>query len=568
MLHLIPDVKSLVLYDGFLETKEIDCKGVVCDQRVLMALQTLPCSENGAELKLSIEGDTGEGYTISVQARKISITAQGPAGAFYAVQTLRQLFTHEKIPCLLIQDKPDLAYRGFYHDVTRGKVPTLDTLKKLVDQMAYYKLNSLQLYVEHTYAFEACEELNSVCGCLTKAELLELQAYCQAHFIDFVPSLSTFGHMYEILQQPQYRHLRALADYEEEPNFWHRRLAHHTINPKLDESFDLVKSLIDQYGVCFDSRWFNICCDETFDLHNCATEPEQVVTLYTDFVNKIIDHVQSKGKKVMMWADFLWQWNHPEAIDRLPEDICFLNWWYDTKPTEENFAYLAQNGRTQIVCPGTGAWNRFCEDVDQEEVNISQLVDFARKYNAIGLLNTNWGDYGHPCSMELGMYGMVLGAEKSWSNKTKVDAVFYSHVDHHLYENENGMHFLKKLSQLHGKLNWKWFTDRYMDYRYHTHYAESGVPADRTELKSDCKALLKDLKSQSWKNDEFRQEMILATEAVCLMAQMDEKMNGLQGEKIIDTHAWLDTYSKKWLQKNKPSELYRIAEIFTYLENC
>lgn len=568
MLHLIPNVKSLEICEGFLEKKAIQYKNIVCDRRVLTALRTLPCSEDGVELELLVEGEAGEGYTLSVQTRKISIVAQSSAGAFYAVQTLRQLFTHERIPCLSIQDEPDFAYRGFYHDVTRGKVPTLASLKSLIDNMAYYKLNSLQLYVEHTFAFEECRDLNAGFGYLTEAELEELREYCYERFIDFVPSLSTFGHMYEILQQPRYRHLRALKDYTEEPNFWHRRLAHHTIDPRMGESFVLVKSLIDQYSAYFDSPWFNICCDETFDLHNCANAPEQTVELYTDFVNKIIEHIRKKGKKVMMWADFLWQWNHPEAIDRLPEDVCFLNWWYDTKPTEENFAYLARNGRKQIVCPGTGAWNRFCEDVDQEEVNICQLVEFAQKYDALGMLNTNWGDYGHPCSMELGMYGMVLGAEKSWSNETKADAVFYSHVDHHLYGQEKGMLYLKRLSQLQCKLNWKWFTDRYIDYRYHTHYADDETFADRTDLKKDCKALLDELESQAWKNDEYRQEMILAAEAICLMAQLDEKMHDVDGEKIVDTHAWLEAYSQKWLQKNKPSELYRIVDIFTYLENC
>ena len=57
----------------------------------------------------------------------------------------------EQVPCLHIKDKPDFKYRGFYQDVTRGKIPTVDTIKKLIDTMAYYKLNSLQLYVEHVF---------------------------------------------------------------------------------------------------------------------------------------------------------------------------------------------------------------------------------------------------------------------------------------------------------------------------------------------------------------------------------------------------------------------------------
>ena len=53
-----------------------------------------------------------------------------------------------------IEDEPDFKYRGFYHDITRGKIPKVETIKRLIDNMAYYKLNSLQLYVEHTYEFK------------------------------------------------------------------------------------------------------------------------------------------------------------------------------------------------------------------------------------------------------------------------------------------------------------------------------------------------------------------------------------------------------------------------------
>lgn len=60
-------------------------------------------------------------------------------------------------------------------------------------------------------------------------------------------------------------------------------------------------------------------------------------------------------------------------------------------------------------------------------------------------------------------------------------------------------------------------------------------------------------------------EGFLAAEAVCLMAQMDEKMYGEEGEKAVDAYAWIKSYSEKWLQKNKPSELNRITELFAYL---
>ena len=162
MLNIIPNVKTLEIKDGFIEKTAIYYKDLAADKRVLLAIKALPYDELGAKLEICISGECGEGYELHIHKDSIKITAEGPAGAFYAVQTLRQIFTHKEIPCLYIKDEPDFKYRGFYHDVTRGKVPTVATIKSLVDKMAYYKLNSLQLYVEHTYEFEEYKDLKTV----------------------------------------------------------------------------------------------------------------------------------------------------------------------------------------------------------------------------------------------------------------------------------------------------------------------------------------------------------------------------------------------------------------------
>lgn len=186
------------------------------------------------------------------------------------------------------------------------------TIKLLIDDMAYYKLNSLQLYVEHVFPFRETQELIKKTGCMTQQEMKELEAYCQENFITFIPFFSAFGHMFEILNQPAYRHLAILDTYEADSNFWWDRMRHHTINPLKPESLPLVESLIDQYLPLFQNNFFNICCDETFDLDRYlkCDDPGKV---YADFVKKIIAVVRSRGKDVMMWADILLK--HPEVVD-------------------------------------------------------------------------------------------------------------------------------------------------------------------------------------------------------------------------------------------------------------
>ena len=555
MLKLIPGAKKLELLGAKLPVKAISFDPEGLDSRLVKALEKLPRSADGVTVQIKLTGAEGEGYQLRVQPEGITVEAQGPAGAFYGIQTLRQLFTHPEVPCVYIEDAPDFPYRGFYHDVTRGRIPTVATIKLLIDNMAYYKLNSLQLYVEHVFPFRETQELIKKTGCMTQQEMKELEAYCQENFITFIPSLSTFGHMFEILNQPAYRHLAILDTYEADSNFWWDRMRHHTINPLKPESLPLVESLIDQYLPLFQNNFFNICCDETFDL-NRYLECDDPGKVYADFVKKIIAVVRSRGKDVMMWADILLK--HPEVIDDIPGETVFLNWFYRVPVPEENIEKLARMGKKQIVCPGTTTWNRFCEDVDVEE--------YGYRHGAIGVLNTNWGDWGNPCSMELGMYGMVLGAEKAWTVSTQVSDSFYEKVNHHLYKGVDGISFLKILCRMHKSIIWRDFVRNYYDLRDTGALECPTIPVEEVEqIQKDYLTVKTALEDKTWPLDSYRKEILSAAQAICLVAELTAKFAGLPVQRLTDTEEWIKVYSENWRVGNKESEL---CELTGFIRAC
>lgn len=602
MLRLIPPVKQLEFQVGVWEKTELSYEKEGLDPRIEMALAESKCrngDKNGIPLKIVIQKEDSklgpEAYILTVDASGIQIDAGDEAGAFYAVQTLKQIAAGGTIPYLRIQDEPDFPYRGFYHDITRGKIPTVETMKHLIDQMAYYKMNSLQIYVEHVYEFEECRELKKRFGYYTKEEMQELDAYCKERFIDFIPSLSTFGHMYEILEQEQYSHLRIWRDEKTSENRWNARMEHHTLDPLLPESEKLVQSLLDQYIPAFISDTFNICCDETFDL---TLYPSDIATgrLYVDFTKKIIEYVRSKGKKIMMWGDILLE--HPDYIQEIPEDTVFLNWDYRADPPESKIQKFSELGRKQILCPGTGSWRRLCEDVAVEEQNISNMARYGHKYGALGILNTNWGDWGNPASLELAMYGMVLGAAKSWSVDMLVDDTFRDAVNELLYgaagenceDNEkctagkncadgenckemksDPVQILRQISDAQDEVKWMPFAKACMEHRYQKELDPELPPFVFTKENLDrvqdtyrtCKELLE---KQKWGYDEAREEMLIAIEGICVMAELTAKLKGIDSPRLTDTRAWIQKYSEKWEEKNKPCELSEIQELFLYME--
>ena len=223
-------------------------------------------------------------------------------------------------------------------------------------------------------------------------------------------------------------------------------------------------------------------------------------------------------------------------------------------------------GCTQIVCPGTGSWSRLVECIDQSSQNILNMCDYGYKYHAKVMLNTNWGDYGNPCSLELSMHGLVLGAAKSWNALTNQDDYFANSMNYLVYKNKQAVQYLTILDELHKKLNWNHLANCYSncinEKKFDITYPSL---ADITNTQNTCKEMLHTLSTKTWKLDEYRQELMLAAEGLIVIAELFAKCAGYEIETFADVEDWLNRFSEKWLEKNKPSELFRIQEMFTVL---
>lgn len=565
-MKLLPKPQKVEMKEGFLRTKKVNIQNFCTDERIKKALSCFETDEGGVKLTLNCSEGNGESYTLDIEEDAISIKGADAAGVFYAIQTLKQIFISEKVPCLHIEDKPDMKHRGFYHDVTRGKIPTVETLKKLIDTLAYYKMNSLQIYVEHTFPFKELGDNIEITGYITPEEIRELDSYCYENFIDFIPSIPTFGHLYELLKLEDYKKYQCIENFNDDVIYLWQRMRHHTIDPKNPESLEIIKSLIDQYMPLFRSDKFNICCDETFDLTNGKYKGEDTGKLYIDFVNKIVSYVKSKGKKVMMWGDILLK--NPETIKELPSDIEFLNWHYDSNVGEERFETFENLGCTQIVCPGTSSWSRLVENIDVADSNIIKMLDLGYKHGAVGMLNTNWGDLGNPCSIELAMHGLVLGAAKSWNKETKADDDFDNTICAIEYKNDKAVEYIRTISNAHKKISWNKLAFCYSN-QIHENKVDITYPPqeDVEEAVSISSGVLSKLSAEKWERDNYRCEILISAEGIIVLAELLAKLAGYKIARVSDTKEWLSKFRERWMLSNKESELYRLEKMFTTLEN-
>lgn len=362
--------------------------------------------------------DRKEAYLLEVTPRKILLAASDAAGLLMGVQTLRQMFRQGKtvLPCMTVRDYPKINARGYYLDVTRGRVPKLDELKKFVEKLSFYKINQLQLYVEHSFLFPGFSEVWRDDTPLSAEDILELDRFCKLYQIDLIPSLSSFGHLYKVLRTKTFRHLGEFPEMADEPFGFADRMRHHTLNVAEPDALAYAKGMIDRYMALFSSRYFNICADETFDLGkgrgSAMAKKKGTQGMYLEFVEELCRHVASKGKIPMFWGDIIRSF--PEAALELPKETICLNWGYDAKETPDATKIFADNGIRQYTCPGVSGWNQLIPRIRDSYENIQRMCGYALKYGAEGVLTTDWGDYGHINHPDFSTVGMIFGAAFSW----------------------------------------------------------------------------------------------------------------------------------------------------------
>ncbi len=361
-----------------------------------------------------------EGYRLTMKPAGVELEGRSMAGVFYGLQTLVQLAEQfgGELPALIIDDEPEIQWRGFHQDVSRGRVPTMEALKWQIDYIAAHKGNMFQLYVEHPFEFRFNPAIAQNNDGLTPEELLELDQYCRDRRITFVPSLQSFGHMAGVLSLPEYRHLADVPLEEDWDDLtWQQRMRGATLNTVDPEARELLAKMWDAYLPLFSAPFINASADETYDLGRGqgAERAEEIGVgrLYLSHIEYMSELADFHDKRLMIWGDIVKQ--HEELIPEVPENTIMLNWGYWRNTRFEESRLFPEAGLDFMVCPGTSGWRRIINDILNAELNIRGFIEAGRDHGAIGVLNTDWGDYGHYNYPAASVHGMALGMALAWN---------------------------------------------------------------------------------------------------------------------------------------------------------
>lgn len=363
-----------------------------------------------------------QAYELRIHSGGIEISFNTHAGLRAGIATLRQLlrqFRH-RLPALHIKDWPDFPRRGIMLDVSRGRVPNLNTLLDLADRLADFKINEFQLYTEHTFAYRNFEPVWKEWGALTGEEILLFDQYCRKLGIELVPNQNSFGHLRYWLEYPPLKSIAEVkAPYESADKTFLRYPT--TLAPNAPGTMPFLRALFDELLPHFTSKHFNVGCDETWDLGRGQTRQlcQRIGkgSVYVQFLKKIHREVASRDHTMMFWGDIIM--NHPDLLRELPSNLIALNWGYEANHPFELETKLFQKSKIPFyVCPGTSTWMTLIGRHDNALANLKSAADAGRRHGAIGYLNTDWGDGGHPQPLAVSWLPYVAGAALSWCAKS------------------------------------------------------------------------------------------------------------------------------------------------------
>lgn len=362
--------------------------------------QFCPAPWGKASVRIACGDAADESYTLKITSKGVTIDAPGQAGAFYAMQTLRQLAgssSDGKLPCMTIKDKPRFGYRGLHFDVSRH-FRSVDFLKKQIDAMAGMKLNRLHLHFTDGAGWrmpvESYPRLNSYAawrpqrswsdwrdagagycdesipgaygGYYSKEELRDLVNYAAARNITVIPEIEMPGHSEEVVAA--YPELGCTGS-----------TGSSDLCPGKELTFTFLEKVLDETMEIFPSEYIHIGGDEAGKAAwrtcpDCARRMEQeglstVEELQSYLIKRIEKYLNSKGRHIIGWDEILEGGVAPNAT--------VMSW----RGTANGLQAIAE-GHDVVMTPGEYCYIDYSQDAPfREPASIGGYTPLEKVYS-------------------------------------------------------------------------------------------------------------------------------------------------------------------------------------------
>jgi len=443
-----------------------------------------------------------EAYILDIKTEKIEIRARNSKGAFYAVQTLRQLLPHEfendkfkqeatKIPCVTIKDQPQFKYRGMHLDVGRHMY-SVDFIKKYIDAMAMLKLNTFHWHLTEDQGWrieiKKYPKLQEIAayrdetlvghyndqphqfdgkrygGYYTQEEIKDIVAYAKERFITIIPEIEMPGHSQAAIAA--YPELGCSGEQVEVAKKW--GVFEHIYCPK-EATFAFLEDVLDEVMDLFPSKYIHIGGDEAPKtawenspycqalIKKEGLKDEHELQNY--FITRIEKYLNAKGRQIIGWDEILEGGLAPNAS---------VMSWRGTKGAVE----AAKAGHNVVMTPTSHCYFDYYQSENEDEpLAIGGFLPLEKVYNfnptpeeltddeiqhVLGAQGNIWTEY-MPVEDQVEYMAfprMLAMSEVVWSNpEQKNYADFVSRVEHfHKHLDALDINYANHLYEVEGRM--------------------------------------------------------------------------------------------------------------------
>ena len=346
------------------------------------------------------------------------VMAADEDGAMYAKVTLDNLKRNaggNKIPNMIIEDWPDLGYRGFMLDISRN-FTSKDNILKFIDLLAHYKVNVFHLhfgddegwrveiqkfpeltsysayhgfpyknkageYTESDYLMPsyngriASKDLSSSAnGHLSKEDYIEILKYAWERRISVIPEFDTPGHSRAAVKAMEKYAQRTgdnsylLSDPEDASEYCSIQFYRdNAINVAMPSTYSFIEVVFDELiayhkeaGVPLPA--IHVGGDEV--AHGAWTGSpaclklmeergwDNIKMLKSYYIENVIDIAEARGVKLSGWQEVVMDLE-PAVYERLKKNLYSVNFWY-TGPGQEDLPYIYANQGVPVVVSNVG----------------------------------------------------------------------------------------------------------------------------------------------------------------------------------------------------------------------
>lgn len=305
--------------------------------------------------KLSDDIKLGEeGYTLDISTEKIEIQAAHPAGIFYGIQTLLQMFPKEikskekqrhttwAVTCGNIVDKPQFPWRGLMLDVSRHWF-TKEEVMKYIDELAEYKMNVFHWHLTDDQGWrieikslprltevgslraprvgqwwtrtpQRAGEKATYGGYYTQEDIKEVIEYARKRYVRVIPEVDVPGHsLAALVAYPELACFKA-PEYINVGNTFYG-IDENSLCVGNEKTFDFLDKVFTEVTHLFPDEYIHIGGDECYKgfwtkCPKCQKRKREEglkdeKELQSYFVRRLEKMLQSKGKKLIGWNEIL-----------------------------------------------------------------------------------------------------------------------------------------------------------------------------------------------------------------------------------------------------------------------